>query len=107
MPLNRIFRSGFCNSQLTLLLVNYSAKVGGWLELACEYIWPYCDDSSLPSNSALEATCELLKDASDKFGTSARAPFHYADYLRQQGFVKVVEKVCGVRELEGRDRQMR
>jgi hypothetical protein len=69
------------------------------LELACEYIWPYCDDSSLPSNSAFEKSGALLQYANDKSGTPAYAPFCYADYLRQQGFVKVVEKVCGVREL--------
>ena len=69
-----------------------SLKKGGWLELSSEHIGPYCDDSSLPSNSALAKTCALLQDANDKFGTPAYAPFYYADYLRQQGFVKVVEK---------------
>ena len=37
--------------------VRRSLKAGGWLELACEYIWPCCDDSSLPSNLAFEKTC--------------------------------------------------
>lgn len=62
------------------------------MELAGEYFWPYCDDFSLPSNSALEKTCALLQHANDKFGTPAHAPLYYADYLRQQGFVNVVEK---------------
>jgi SAM-dependent methyltransferase len=92
----REFIQSIRNWQELVKQAHGSLKPGGWLELACEDIWPYCDDSSLPSNSALEATCELLRDASDEFGTSARAPFHYADYLRQQGFENVVEKVYKV-----------
>lgn len=67
-----------------------SLKPGGWLELACEYLWPYCDDSSLPQNSAIRKTCELLGEANDLFGTPVSAPYRYAHYLRQNGFVNVV-----------------
>lgn len=70
-----------------------SLKPGGWFEVACEYLWPYCHDSSLPPNSALEQTCELLIRANKRFGTPTSAPYYYADYLRQKGFVKVVQKV--------------
>jgi len=31
--------------------------------------------------------------ANERFGTPTSAPYYYANYLRQKGFVKVVEKV--------------
>ena len=67
-------------------------KPGGWCELACTYPAPASDDGSMPDSSGFRWICEMLIEASKAFGAPADCPLHFADHLRQAGFVNVIQR---------------
>lgn len=71
-------------------------KPGGWCELACIYPVPMCDDGTMPPDSGFKLICDKFIEASYLFGTPADSPLHFAEYLRNAGFVDVAEHIFKV-----------
>ena len=71
-------------------------KPDGWCELACIYPVPMCDDGTMPPDSGFKLICDKFIEASYLFGTPADSPIHFAEYLRNAGFVDVTEHIFKV-----------
>ena len=71
-------------------------KPGGYVELACIYPLPFCDDGSTPMDNGFRQVCEKFMEASALWGTPADAPTRYAQYMRDAGFIDVSENVYKV-----------
>ena len=71
-------------------------KPGGYVELACIYPLPFCDDGSTPMDNGFRQVCEKFMEASALWGTPADAPTRYAQYMRDAGFIDVSENVFKV-----------
>ncbi len=68
-------------------------KPGGWIE-AQEAVFPMaCHDSSTSSDSAVVRWCTLISEAMIKAGLDVAPGDKFKDYLSNQGFVDVQEKV--------------
>ncbi|OBT66184.1 hypothetical protein VE03_05118 [Pseudogymnoascus sp. 23342-1-I1] len=65
---------------------------GGYLELQCLLPVPNCDDDSAPSDSGVPIFSTKVIEASEIVGWSLLEPNNFAKYLREAGFVNVVEK---------------
>lgn len=65
---------------------------GGYLELQCLLPVPNCDDDSAPPESGVPIFSTKVIEASQIVGWSLLEPNNFAKYLREAGFVNVVEK---------------
>src|SRR5690349_12837956 len=64
---------------------------GGHLELQCLLPVPNCDDDSTPPTSGLPTFSHKIIEASQIVGWSLLEPNNFAKYLREAGFVNVIE----------------
>ncbi|KAI9888813.1 MAG: hypothetical protein M1814_006267 [Vezdaea aestivalis] len=64
---------------------------GGWVEIHDMSFPVRCDDNTLPKTSALSTWCELILEASRKFGSEIEEPLKYSRYMQDAGFVNVHE----------------
>ncbi|KAF2135252.1 uncharacterized protein K452DRAFT_239713, partial [Aplosporella prunicola CBS 121167] len=67
-------------------------KPGGWLELACVWPVPKCDDGTMPEDAALVKWCEAFIEISQSMNADAHAPRHFHRYLKEAGFSNTQEK---------------
>ncbi|KAI1624783.1 S-adenosyl-L-methionine-dependent methyltransferase, partial [Exophiala viscosa] len=68
-------------------------KPGGWFELASVYPRAMCDDASMPESSMFKFICDRFIEASYGLGAPLDCCLHFAEYLRNAGFVDVAELI--------------
>lgn len=68
-------------------------KPGGWCELASVYPRVMCDDGSMPDDSMFKFICDKFIEASYGMGAPLDSCLRFAEYLRDAGFVDVVEHI--------------
>ncbi|KAK5217402.1 hypothetical protein LTR72_009519 [Exophiala xenobiotica] len=68
-------------------------KPGGWFELASVYPRAMCDDGSMPEDSMFKFICEQFIEASYGMGAPLDSCLRFGEYLRDAGFVDVVEHI--------------
>lgn len=68
-------------------------RPGGWVE-AQEVNYPlYCDDGSAGPNSALMRWSKVIREAMGKGGVDSAPGDHFKNYLSDEGFTNVQEKI--------------
>jgi Methyltransferase domain len=68
-----------------------NVQPGGWVELQDYYAKLQCIDRSL-SGTALERWNDLFVEGAAKMGRNGRAAAHFKKWMREAGFVDVVER---------------
>lgn len=68
-------------------------KPGGWCELTSVLPRAMCDDGSMPEDSMFKFICDKFIEASYGLGAPLDCCLRFADYLRDAGFVDVVEHI--------------
>jgi hypothetical protein len=64
-------------------------KPGGYLELACVWPVPKCDDKTLPEDCAYVEVCRTFQAIGAKIKADPDAPLHFHTYMQEAGFVNV------------------
>jgi hypothetical protein len=73
--------------------LNSHLKPGGYLELACVWPVPGCDDATLPANCAYVEVCQTFQEIAAKIKADPDAPLHFHEYLCEAGFTNVCQTV--------------
>ncbi|KAJ4503985.1 hypothetical protein HRR80_007257 [Exophiala dermatitidis] len=68
-------------------------KPGGWCELASVYPCAMCDDGTMPQDSMFKFICDRFIEASYGLGAPLDSCLRFAEYLRNAGFVDVMEHI--------------
>jgi hypothetical protein len=76
--------------------LNSHLKPGGYLELACVWPVPGCDDATLPANCAYVEVCQTFQEIAAKIKADPDAPLHFHEYLCEAGFTNVCQTVLKI-----------
>jgi hypothetical protein len=71
-------------------------KPGGYLELACVWPVPGCDDETLPQDCAYVEVCQTFQKIGAKIKADPDAPLHYHEYMSEAGFTDVNQTVLKI-----------
>jgi hypothetical protein len=71
-------------------------KPGGYLELACIWPVPRCDDNTLPKDCAYVEVCNAFQAIGAKLKADPDAPLHYQEYMREAGFDNICQTILKV-----------
>jgi hypothetical protein len=71
-------------------------KPGGYLELACVWLVPGCDDGTLPEDCAYVEMCQTFQEIGANIKADPDAPVHYHEYLSEAGFANVSQTILKI-----------
>ncbi len=71
-------------------------KPGGYLELACVWPVPACDDKTLPTDCAYVEVCQTFQEIGAKIKADPDAPLHFQEYLQEAGFTNTSQAILKI-----------
>lgn len=84
------------SSSLGAELLNSHLKPGGYLQLACVWPVPGCDDETLPKECAYVEVSRIFQEIGAKIKADPDAPLHFHEYLGESGFTKVSQTILKI-----------
>lgn len=71
-------------------------KPGGYLELACVWSVPQCDDQTLPEDCAYVEVCRTFQEIGARIKAEPDAPLHFHEYMHEAGFENISQTVMKI-----------